>query len=351
MAQESQTLKGQRIVVIGAGVLGLTSALVLARKGAKVHIVARDLPSDLDSQSFASPWAGANWCPFSTKKEICDWEAETYGRLRELIPSGLAMTLPAIKFAANEEDLLNHWFKDVVTSYEVLPPSACPPNTVGVKFESVSVNSPVYIQWLAAELKKLNVLIERRQVRSLDDAFLAFGGVSVVINATGLGAKSLEGVMDQAVEPIRGQTVLIRSNVKDCIMDDSGKGSADAQSAYIIPRPGGEVICGGCFGVGDWDTSVDFDLAKKILERCYKLNPAISNGGGVEGIKILRHNVGLRPSRRGGPRVEAEKVKQGTVVHAYGIGPAGYQTSWGIGKNVSELVEKHFGSQPLPAKL
>ena len=41
----------------GGSVLGLTSALVLARKGYKVHIVARDLPSDKDSQAFASPWA------------------------------------------------------------------------------------------------------------------------------------------------------------------------------------------------------------------------------------------------------------------------------------------------------
>jgi D-amino-acid oxidase len=74
--------------------------------------------------------------------------------------------------------------------------------------------------------------------------------------------------------------------------------------------------------VGNWDTSTDFELAQKILERCYALNPAISNGGGIEGIEVLRHNVGLRPSRRGGPRLEAETVPTGkgattgTVVHA-----------------------------------
>lgn len=38
-------------------VLGLTSALVLARQGYSVHIVARDMPEDKDSQAFASPWA------------------------------------------------------------------------------------------------------------------------------------------------------------------------------------------------------------------------------------------------------------------------------------------------------
>lgn len=37
--------------------LGLTSALELRKKGVRVTILARDLPSDTFSQSFASPWA------------------------------------------------------------------------------------------------------------------------------------------------------------------------------------------------------------------------------------------------------------------------------------------------------
>lgn len=41
--------------IIGAGVIGLTSALSLARAGYKVAIVARDLPGD-DNIDWASPW-------------------------------------------------------------------------------------------------------------------------------------------------------------------------------------------------------------------------------------------------------------------------------------------------------
>ncbi|KAL8293550.1 hypothetical protein RQP46_000251 [Phenoliferia psychrophenolica] len=288
----------RRVVVLGAGVLGLTSALVLARQGYKVHIIARDMPSDKDSQAFASPWAGANWCPFGTVPRICEWEKETFKTFTQMLahPSKLVMRLPATRFESNEAGLLGHWYKSVVPSYEVLPKEACPPGAVGVKFETLSVNSPVYIVWLESELKKLGVIFARRQV----------------------GAKSLGGVNDADVEPIRGQTVLIRSKVVECTMDAHDHSNV----GYIIPRPGGEVICGGSYGVGNWDTSTDFELARLILERCYALNPAISNGGGVDGIEVLRHNVGLRPSRRGGPRLEAETVpvgkgsKTGTVVHA-----------------------------------
>jgi D-amino-acid oxidase len=58
---------------------------------------------------------------------------------------------------------------------------------------------------------------------SVDEAFEAFDGVSVVVNATGLGAKSLGGVEDQLVTPIRGQTVLIKTDVTDCTMDASSR--------------------------------------------------------------------------------------------------------------------------------
>ena len=46
------------VVVLGAGVIGLTAAHVLSQNPRyKVRVVARDMPDDLDSQAFASPWA------------------------------------------------------------------------------------------------------------------------------------------------------------------------------------------------------------------------------------------------------------------------------------------------------
>lgn len=94
---------------------------------------------------------------------------------------------------------------------------------MGVEFETLSVNAPQYIVWLAQELDKLGVEIERRHLACLDDAFASFGGVDIVVNATGLGAKSLIGVEDKAVEPIRGQTILIKSDVQRCTMDGSSE--------------------------------------------------------------------------------------------------------------------------------
>jgi D-amino-acid oxidase len=49
------------VVILGAGVIGLTVAHVLTEgEGSNlfnVTVVARDMPEDLNSQGFASPWA------------------------------------------------------------------------------------------------------------------------------------------------------------------------------------------------------------------------------------------------------------------------------------------------------
>ena len=43
-------------------------------------------------------------------------------------------------------------------------------------------------------------------------------------------------------------------------------------------------------------------------------------------------------SRRGGPRVAAEKLPGGTVVHAYGHGGAGMTLCWGCADEVAALA-------------
>lgn len=51
------------VVVIGAGVIGLTSALLLAKEGNTVTVVGKHMPGDSDAE-YASPWAGANVIPY-----------------------------------------------------------------------------------------------------------------------------------------------------------------------------------------------------------------------------------------------------------------------------------------------
>lgn len=96
-------------------------------------------------------------------------------------------------------------------------------------------------------------------------------------------------------------------------------------------------------------------MTRDILEKCLARVPELSKDGTVEGMEIVRECVGFRPSRAGGPRLGSEsrtvKGRNVTYVHAYGIGPAGYQASWGMAKEAADLVATAVLTSASRAKL
>lgn len=78
------------IIVLGAGVLGLTTAAELSSRfpDTKVIVVAKHLPGDRD-KLYASPWAGANFEPVSRDNGPAEErDAITYRKLAELLQQG-----------------------------------------------------------------------------------------------------------------------------------------------------------------------------------------------------------------------------------------------------------------------
>lgn len=87
------------------------------------------------------------------------------------------------------------------------------------------------------------------------------------------------------------------------------------------------------------------------MKRAIKLCPnLVKEGQGIEGLDVIRHAVGLRPLREGGPRVEKEKIEGTWVVHNYGHGGFGYQASYGSAEAAVKLVEEAL-QQKTRAKL
>lgn len=139
-----------------------------------------------------------------------------------------------------------------------------------------------------------------------------------------------------------------------------GSGTDDAadETVYIMHRAvGGGTILGGCYQKGAWESQPDPSMAVRIMQRAVEICPALvdrketdkfeqtkGKEGGVAGLSIVRHSVGLRPVRDGGPRVENETIEGQKVVHAYGHGGGGYQSSWGTAEEVVRLVGQAIGS-------
>ena len=76
----------KHVVVLGAGVTGLTSANFLAEQGYDVTIIAAHVPGD-KSIEYTSPWAGAHWMTHATPDEPReqDWDIATYEYMLKVI--------------------------------------------------------------------------------------------------------------------------------------------------------------------------------------------------------------------------------------------------------------------------
>ena len=88
----------------------------------------------------------------------------------------------------------------------------------------------------------------------------------------------------------------------------------------------------------NWESQPDPNLAIRIMKRSIKLVPSLTDGKGIEALDVIRHAVGLRPMREGGPRVEKEKINGIWVIHQYGHGGYGYQASYGSAKEAVALA-------------
>jgi len=358
-ASIQQPPETRNIVIIGAGVIGLTIAHVLSTRHPntfKITIVARDMPDDMTSQAFASPFAGANWSPFGYEEKSYNRERVTFNKLWDMQSTGLVHILPTTIYSPEEPTESALYFKDLVRNFKRLAPEQLPQGmAAGVTFDTISVNPEEYLPWLKSELVSFGVTFLRRKLQSLNEAAEIAGTNGVIFNATALGARSLIGVEDINVHPIRGQTILVHApEIKEC-MESVKLPLESAEFIYIIPRPSphGHVLVGGTYQKDNWDTSVDFHAAQKIWDSAVQLMPRLK----TDETKVICHNVGLRPAREGGPRIELESVSfpvarsfmHGStkgkedfrlpVLHAYGFGGAGYQGSWGAAEEAVDLLK------------
>jgi D-amino-acid oxidase len=171
-------------------------------------------------------------------------------------------------------------------------------------------------------------------------AFHPSGKAHIVVNCTGLSAAKLGGVEDKSVVPARGQIVVVRNDAGKMI-DISGTDDGDDEACYIMTRAaGGGTILGGSYQKGSWDSQPDPSLAVRIMKRAVDACPALTSGRGVEALDVIRHGVGLRPVREGGARIEKERVDGIWIVHNYGHGGAGYQSSYGCAQDAVQLVDE-----------
>jgi D-amino-acid oxidase len=238
----------------------------------------------------------------------------------------------------------NPWYGAMFDDFRALRRDELPAGMArGYEFTSVCINVMLYMPWLVGQCRRNGVVFRRANLQHLRDAAAYTGGVrpDILINATGLGARKLGGVMDANMTPVRGQLVVVRNEVPGGMWAVSGSDDAHDELCYGMMRAvGGGTILGGTYMKGNWESQPDPNIASRIMQRACDLLPELTGGKGPAALDIIRHGVGLRPHREGGLRLEKEKIDGTWVVHNYGHSSWGYQASWGCAAGVEELVNE-----------
>jgi D-amino-acid oxidase len=325
---DEQRLRGgilDRTVVVGCGVIGLTTAISLREAGLDARIVTAELPP-----ATTSSVAAAIWYPYKAYPEdrVLSWGKRTFEvfeDLSEVPESGVIMREGVEIWHHNVPD---PWWAGAVPGVRRCTENELPPGyTDGHAFAAPVVEMPIYLRYLMARFTASGGNVERRTLSSLDDV-----EASVVVNCVGLGARDL--VDDTSMQPIRGQIVRVRNpGLQRFVLDEENPEGV----TYIVPRSE-DCILGGTAEEGEWNLEPDPETAAGILRRCTALEPRL---GGAE---VLEHKVGLRPGR---PeiRLEREDVAGGVPrIHNYGHGGSGITLSWGCAEETLRLVEEALGA-------
>jgi D-amino-acid oxidase len=297
-----------RVIVVGAGVVGLTCAARLLENGHRVDVLARDLPLETTSAVAAAIWYPYRALP---QDRVTAWSGASYAEFVGLAGepgTGVRMVTGTEVFAERQAD---PWWRAAVPSLDretVLPNGYAD----GWTFVTPVVEMPVYLRWLQSRVEELGGTVTRMNLSGLPT------GGDAVVNCAGLGARLLGA--DRSVVPVRGQVVYVAQVGLDRWWLDG------AGPTYVVPRSK-DIVVGGTDEEGDWSRTPSPEVAAAILARATRLVPEL------EGARVLRHKVGLRPVR---PAVRVERV--GDVVHCYGHGGAGVTMSWGTADEVVGLV-------------
>ena len=295
------------MVVVGAGVTGLSCAVRLAEAGHRVDVLARDLP--LETTSVV---AAALWYPYKAlpQERVTAWSATSYAAFAELALSsdtGVRM-LPGTEALARPTG--DPWWSGAVPDLARTSP---PVGYVDAwTFTAPVVDMPVYLRWLRTRFDELGGTLTRMSLAALPETD------DVVVNCGGLGSRRLAGDLD--VRPVRGQVVLLEGIDLDRWWLD-----ADGPT-YVVPRAD-TVVVGGTAEDGDWSRTPSPETASRLVERAAALVPEVARA------RVAGHRVGLRPVR---PEVRLET--EGRIVHCYGPGGSGVTVSWGCAAEVTALV-------------
>jgi D-amino-acid oxidase len=274
----------ERVLVVGAGVVGLTCAVRLAETDdLTVDVLARDLPGETPSAVGPVPWLPP---PAHLGADGARWGRVTRAALCELAEGGTG------------------------TGADTGAVELMPGRLLAADGDVQQVSAPVvhrarYLAYLVQRLFSAGGTLTRMALPALPPR-------GIVVNCTGLAARAL--VPDPQVTPAARRYLRLGELA-------GGLDRWFAQDAlYVVPDGRGAVLCG----------PAESDAAT-LLARAAEIEPRL------RGATVTSDRTWVQASR---PTVHlaVQHEQDRTLVHCYGHGAAGLSLSWGCADDVALRV-------------
>ncbi|MEM8960777.1 MAG: FAD-dependent oxidoreductase [Acidobacteriota bacterium] len=307
-----------RVLVIGCGVIGMTTALRLRESGVDVHIVTREQPAATTSAVAAAIWWPYRVAPFERVAAWANHTWDVFARLADEAPES-GVSLVELTYLEAEDGEPPSWLDHRHQPSQLATADVPDGFAMGYRARVPMIDTPIYLAWLRDRLEANGVNIEEREIGHLDELL---DEASWLVHCAGLGAR--EVARDTTMFPIRGQVVRVRTPERVWMVGDT------TEPAYVLARADGCIV-GGTTDEGVEDLTPSATTTEAILDRCRDLVPELADA------EIIETRVGLRPGRPA-VRLEVEIRGDTRVLHNYGHGGAGFTLSWGCADEAVALV-------------
>lgn len=256
------------VAVIGAGVMGLTTALLARRAGMEVTLYAEHLPPHTTSNI-----AGAFWFPSS----LFDRNAASAAFLRQF-PQLARYSQRAFQHYVNDPNYGVHWVRhhdlrsrpprrinEEYPGGDALYPGRAvhsdPDRWFGfpyvTTYAALIIDPDIYLRALLRDVENAGVAIRRE--RFTDASEIMRLRERVIINCTGLGSGEL--FEDEHLTPVRGQLTHLLPQPE---IDYSYVAGTPEGTLYMFPRQS-SIVLGGTHEHGQTSTEIDEAQIERML--------------------------------------------------------------------------------------
>jgi D-amino-acid oxidase len=263
----------RRVAVIGSGVVGLTAARQLQRRGFTVTIYAMAVPPDTTSNlSLAgfTPMSGL----IDRDKHTPEWDAQfrraadiSYRQLQLLVGAHYGVSWvdqygPTDAVQPPNANAPSPSTASLLVGPVILQPGEHPfPQQYASKRPILRIEPSIYLDALMRDFMMFGGRLVIRKfdtpgdLMSIDEALM--------INCTGLGSRALFG--DEELTPLKGQLTVLVPQPEIFYSTNGGARNTGGGFVHMMPRADG-IVLGGTSQRGIWTLEPDEEERKRVVD-------------------------------------------------------------------------------------